>query len=148
MRNIIILVLVEAFLFAFGMAVTTAFPQLSETIWFSIATLAAIAVPAVYYFEKLWGWIKSNFASFFLGAAAVSLMWLLGAGLLRNEPTTFWIHPSLSENEQDVIRAECRMRAYEAIPTPESPYVSYLSARENYFDACLISQGFTLEQAD
>ena len=68
---------------------------------------------------------------------------------IYERPKWTWTHPTLSVAEQKKVRAECEMRAYDAIgggrgglmdPTPGN--------RGDYISNCLTAKGFNFEKVD
>ena len=62
-----------------------------------------------------------------------------------NEPEMIWTHPTFTNVEQEQVRAECRMRAYDAIGG--API--HDSARNDFQEACWREKGFVeIEERD
>lgn len=76
------------------------------------------------------------------GALVLTLLgWLVYYALFVFEPMkTVWTHPTLSAAEQERTKAECEMRAYDAIGGGDLGAAPL--ARGQYTDACLTSKGF------
>ncbi len=63
-------------------------------------------------------------------------------------PSYEWVHPTLSTQDQEKAKAECRMAAYEAIGPSRAVMDTASHDRGSYVASCLTIKGFNRERVD
>ena len=87
-----------------------------------------------------------------INIAGVAVLVALLGGLIYflffvyERPKWIWTHPTLSAAEQEKAKADCKMRAFDAIGG--SGTISATGARNDYRAACLTAKGFVIREMD
>lgn len=84
--------------------------------------------------------------SLILAFVVIVVMWLAISIYRDISEKWIWVHSSLPVEKQIEIKADCKMRAIEALNVPETSYGSleYQFARRDYINACMRRHGFYL----
>lgn len=153
LKGYVILVLVEAAIFAAGTGLVALQPQWEAQIWLSVAGAAVVAIPVVLFGPALLQLLRANGETLATLVVTGAILGVLGWGLysgvrwLVNRPPSQefeWTHHTMSLDEQTLNQAECRMEAVDTTSVAD-PYSQRGLYRE-YMEACLTSRGFIYEQ--
>ena len=95
--------------------------------------------------ERYWAFLRANGGD--IAKAIVGLSVAIGGGgffaymiFIKESPNTVWTHPTLTDAEQLRIKAECRMRAVDAVGAGSLAGRPF--EREQYGNDCLAAKGF------
>ena len=119
-----------------------------ESTWIWAALVVVCAAVAIEWekipWRRLWRWRGANLVKTML---MLGLVGGIGYDLTLKDSSrseSGWTHSTLSDAEQVRARAECRMKAFEAIPDVHYA-LTKSGEREVYRASCLVSKGFVRE---